>query len=51
LRDVGLGHGRASATDEYLVIDGDGRGGGVVDMALSHAEFMMRLAAQDVRRR
>jgi acetylornithine deacetylase/succinyl-diaminopimelate desuccinylase-like protein len=51
LRDVGLGHGRASATDEYLVIDGDGRVGGVVDMALSHAEFMMRLAAQDVRRR
>lgn len=44
LRDVGLGHGRASATDEYLVIEGVGKIGGMVEMALSHAEFMMRLA-------
>jgi hypothetical protein len=44
LRDVGLGHGRASATDEYLVIDGGGRVGGIGDMAASHAEFMLRLA-------
>jgi acetylornithine deacetylase/succinyl-diaminopimelate desuccinylase-like protein len=47
LRDVGLGYGRASATDEYLVIDGAGKIGGMVDMALSHAEFMMRLAGRD----
>jgi acetylornithine deacetylase/succinyl-diaminopimelate desuccinylase-like protein len=45
LRDVGLGHGRASLRDEYLVIEGSGRVGGVVEMALSHAEFMMRMAA------
>jgi acetylornithine deacetylase/succinyl-diaminopimelate desuccinylase-like protein len=44
LRDVGLGHGRGSATDEYLVIDGGGRVGGIGDMAASHAEFMLRLA-------
>ena len=44
LRDVGLGHGRASAVDEYLVIEGGGRVGGMVDMAASHAEFMLRLA-------
>jgi acetylornithine deacetylase/succinyl-diaminopimelate desuccinylase-like protein len=43
LRDVGLGHGRASATDEYLVIDGAGSVGGMVDMAVSHAEFMARM--------
>jgi len=43
LRDVGLGHGRASATDEYLVIDGTGSVGGMVDMAVSHAEFMARM--------
>jgi acetylornithine deacetylase/succinyl-diaminopimelate desuccinylase-like protein len=45
LRDVGLGHGRASAVDEFLVIDGAGRVGGMVEMALSHAEFMLRLAS------
>lgn len=44
LRDVGLGHGRASATDEYLVIEGAGPVGGMVEMALSHAELMLRLA-------
>jgi acetylornithine deacetylase/succinyl-diaminopimelate desuccinylase-like protein len=44
LRDVGLGHGRASATDEYLVVDGAGLVGGMVEMALSHAELMLRLA-------
>ncbi len=44
LRDVGYGHGRASAVDEYLVIEGTGKIGGMVEMALSHAEFMMRLA-------
>ncbi len=44
LRDVGLGHGRASTTDEYLVIEGAGRVGGLVEMAASHAEFMLRLA-------
>jgi hypothetical protein len=27
------------------VIEGSGRIGGMVDMALSHAEFMMRMAA------
>jgi len=43
LRDVGLGHGRASAADEYLVIDGTGSVGGMVDMAVSHAEFMARM--------
>ncbi len=45
LRDVGLGHGRASAVDEYLVVDGSGRVGGLVDMAASYAEFMLRLAS------
>lgn len=44
LRDVGVGHGRASATDEYLVVDGTGSVGGMVEMALSHAEFMLRVA-------
>jgi acetylornithine deacetylase/succinyl-diaminopimelate desuccinylase-like protein len=44
LRDVGIGHGRASAVDEYLVVEGAGKVGGMVDMALSHAEFMLRLA-------
>jgi acetylornithine deacetylase/succinyl-diaminopimelate desuccinylase-like protein len=44
LRDVGLGHGRASATDEYLVVEGRGRVAGLVEMALSHAEVMLRLA-------
>jgi hypothetical protein len=43
LRDIGLGHGRASSTDEYLVIEGSGRIGGMVEMALSHAEFMLRM--------
>lgn len=46
LRDVGLGHGRASATDEFLAIDGGSKIGGMVDIALSHVEFMMRLAGQ-----
>lgn len=45
LRDVGLGHGRASARDEYLVIEGAGKIGGMVDLALSYVEFMFRLAA------
>ncbi len=44
LRDVGLGHGRAGATDEYLVVEGRGRVAGMVEMALSHAEVMLRLA-------
>jgi acetylornithine deacetylase/succinyl-diaminopimelate desuccinylase-like protein len=44
LRDIGLGHGRASATDEFLVVDGAGKIGGMVDMALSHVELMMRVA-------
>jgi acetylornithine deacetylase/succinyl-diaminopimelate desuccinylase-like protein len=44
LRDVGMGHGRASVKDEYLVIEGTGRIGGMVEMALSHAEMMLRLA-------
>jgi hypothetical protein len=44
LRDVGIGHGRASAVDEYLVMDGTGRVGGLVDLAASYAEFMLRLA-------
>jgi acetylornithine deacetylase/succinyl-diaminopimelate desuccinylase-like protein len=45
LRDVGLGHGRASAVDEFLVIDGTGRIGGLVELATSYAEFMLRLAS------
>lgn len=45
LRDVGLGHGRASAVDEFLVVDGAGKIGGMAEMALSHVEFMMRAAA------
>lgn len=45
LRDIGLGHGRASAKDEYLVIEGMGNIGGMVEMALSHAEFMIRMGA------
>jgi acetylornithine deacetylase/succinyl-diaminopimelate desuccinylase-like protein len=45
LRDVGYGHGRSSAVDEYLVLEGTDRIGGMVEMALSHAEFMMRLAS------
>ncbi|MBI4279917.1 MAG: M20/M25/M40 family metallo-hydrolase [Armatimonadetes bacterium] len=44
LRDVGLGHGRASARDEFLVVEGAGKVGGMVEMALSHVEFMMRMA-------
>jgi acetylornithine deacetylase/succinyl-diaminopimelate desuccinylase-like protein len=44
LRDVGLGHGRASARDEYLVVEGHGNVRGMVDMALSHADFMLRMA-------
>ncbi|MGQ0550653.1 MAG: M20/M25/M40 family metallo-hydrolase [Armatimonadota bacterium] len=44
LRDVGMGHGRASAVDEYLVVEGSGRVGGLVEMAASHAEFMLRFA-------
>ncbi len=43
LRDIGLGHGRASVQDEYLVIEGTGNIGGMGEMALSHAEFMMRM--------
>src|SRR5579872_219156 len=43
LRDIGLGHGRASLTDEYLVIDGAEKVGGIVEMALSHAELMLRM--------
>jgi hypothetical protein len=48
LRDIGLGHGRASSIDEYLVIEGNGRIGGMVEMALSHAEFMLRMAANQI---
>jgi len=44
LRDVGLGHGRASAKDEYLVIEGTEKVGGIVELALSYVEFMLRLA-------
>jgi acetylornithine deacetylase/succinyl-diaminopimelate desuccinylase-like protein len=44
LRDVGLGHGQALACDEYLVIEGSGRVAGMVDMALSYVEMMLRLA-------
>lgn len=44
LRDVGMGHGRASAVDEYLVVEGAGPIGGLVEMAASHAEFMLRFA-------
>ena len=44
LRDVGLGHGQALARDEYLVIEGSGRVAGMVDMALSYVEMMLRLA-------
>ena len=44
LRDIGLGHGRASARDEYLVIEGTGSIGGMVEMAHSHAAFMMSMA-------
>ena len=44
LRDVGLGHGRAGATDEYLVVEGRGKVAGLVEMALSHVEVMLRLA-------
>jgi acetylornithine deacetylase/succinyl-diaminopimelate desuccinylase-like protein len=44
LRGVGLGHGRSSATDEFLVVDGNDRVAGIVDMATSHVEYMMRLA-------
>jgi len=46
LRDIGLGHGRASVRDEYLVIEGHDRVAGMVDMATSHAEFMLRMATQ-----
>ena len=46
LRDVGMGHGRASATDEYLVVEGAGKVGGIVEMAMSHAELMLRLAGR-----
>lgn len=49
LRDVGLGHGRASTIDEYLVIEGAGRVGGMVEMALSHAEIMLRMARAEGR--
>lgn len=45
LRDIGMGHGVASAHDEYLVVEGRGRVGGMVEMALSHAELMLRMAA------
>lgn len=45
LRDIGLGHGRASSTDEYLVIEGSGLVGGIVEMARSHAEFMLLMGA------
>jgi acetylornithine deacetylase/succinyl-diaminopimelate desuccinylase-like protein len=45
-RDVGLGHGQALATDEYLVIEGSGKVAGMVDMAISYVELMQRLAAQ-----
>jgi acetylornithine deacetylase/succinyl-diaminopimelate desuccinylase-like protein len=44
LRDVGLGHGQALVRDEYLVIEGSGRVAGMVDMALSYVEMMLRLA-------
>ena len=44
LRDVGLGHGQALARDEYLVIEGSGGVAGMVDMALSYVEMMLRLA-------
>jgi acetylornithine deacetylase/succinyl-diaminopimelate desuccinylase-like protein len=44
LRDIGLGHGRASAKDEYLVIEGTDKVGGMIDLALSYVEFMMRMA-------
>lgn len=50
LRDIGLGHGRASSADEYLVIEGSGRTGGMVEMALSHAEFMLRMGANQISR-
>jgi len=46
LAEVGLGHGRASVRDEYLVIEGHDRVAGMVDMATSHAEFMLRMATQ-----
>ncbi len=44
LRDVGIGHGRASAVDEFLVVEGTGPIGGLVEMAASHVEFMLRFA-------
>jgi acetylornithine deacetylase/succinyl-diaminopimelate desuccinylase-like protein len=44
LRDIGMGHGMASAAEEYLVVEGKGRVGGIVEMALSHAELMLRMA-------
>ena len=46
LRDIGMGHGRGSAIDEYLVIEGTDAVGGMVEMAHSHAELMMRLAGR-----
>lgn len=51
LRDVGLGHGRAGATDEYLVVEGRGKVAGLVEMALSHVEVMLRLAQTAGRKR
>jgi len=42
---IGVGHGRASAKGEYLVIGGTEKIGGMVELTVSHMEFMLRLVA------
>jgi acetylornithine deacetylase/succinyl-diaminopimelate desuccinylase-like protein len=49
LRGVGMGGGRGSATDEFLAVDGNDKVAGMVEMATSHVEYMMRLAALGAR--
>lgn len=44
LRDVGMGHGGSGAKNEYLVVEGTGKVEGVVGMAASHVEYMLRMA-------
>src|SRR5207247_8236858 len=51
LRDVGLGHGRAGATDEYIVVEGRGKVAGLVEIGVSDVEVMRRLAKRGVSKR
>jgi acetylornithine deacetylase/succinyl-diaminopimelate desuccinylase-like protein len=46
VKDGGLGHGRGfHAPDEFLVIDGDGTVGGLVECEQSHVEILFSYAA------